>query len=106
MDFCQTLYEIINELGLLEDPPGDGDDLVMEVVNCLGSLRQQRWELWQTKGGLFDVDGSWKPVIKRCYNAKSWPMLVRIHGMGRDKDPEFLENEALSFKRMLRAILI
>ena len=40
------------------------------------------------------------------HDAKSRPMLVRIHGMDRDKDRESSEDEALSFEKMLKAMLV
>ena len=100
-----TLYEILGERPLFEGFMPDKDDIIAEMVSCLGLLPQHWWQSWQARGDFFLEDGSWKTDMKHFHESKSRPLLLRIHQMGRENDSEFSEDEAKSMEKMVRTML-
>ena len=100
-----TLYEILGERPLFEGFMPNKDDIIAEMVSCLGILPQQWWESWPAREDFFLEDGSWKTDMERFHDSKSRPLLLRIQQMGRENDPEFSADEAMSLEKMLRAML-
>lgn len=43
--------------------------------------------------------------MERCHDPKTRPLLLHIQQMGREKDSEISEDEAMSLEKMLRAML-
>lgn len=100
-----TLYEILGERPLFEGLMPDKDDVIAEMVSCLGPPPQQWWEAWQARGEFFLENGSWKTDMKRYRDPKSRPLLLRIQQMGRENDASFSQEESIMLERMLRAML-
>lgn len=100
-----TLYQILGERPLFEGLMLDKDDVIAEMVSCLGPPPQQWWESWQARGEFFLENGSWKTDMKRYRDPKSRPLLLRIQQMGRENDASFSQEESIILERMLRAML-
>ena len=100
-----TLYEILGERPLFEGFMPDTDDIIAEMISCLGLPPDQWWRSWQAKDEFFLEDGSWKTDMKRSREPKSRPLLLRIEQMGRQDDTDFSENERVMLEEMLRAML-
>ncbi|KAI4152834.1 MAG: hypothetical protein L6R39_001729 [Caloplaca ligustica] len=99
-----SVYEIMGERMLYEVYFGDRDDVLAEMVSCLGPLPQHWRDAWQAWGKFFQEDGSWRTDMTR-HDSKSRPLHQRVfHDMGRENDPEFSIAEAESLERMLRAM--
>ncbi len=74
-----TLYEILGERPLFEGFMPDKDDVIAEMVSCLGPLPREWWDSWQARGDWFLEGGSWRTDMKRSHGPKSRSLLLRIH---------------------------
>lgn len=99
-----SIYEIMGERVLFEGFFPDRDDIIAEMVSCLGPLPQHWWDAWDRRGDFFLEDGSWRTDMERCHDSKSRPLAYRIQGMGRESDPGFCAEEAKSLEEMLRSM--
>ncbi|KAL8894198.1 MAG: hypothetical protein Q9192_004526 [Flavoplaca navasiana] len=100
-----SIYEIMGDGPLLEGFLSDKDDMIAEMISCVGPLPQDWWNVWEARGDFFEEDGSWRTEMTRCRDSKSRPLSQRIHDMGRDTDTEFSTEEAKSLERMLGSML-
>ena len=100
-----SIYDIMGERPLFEGLMPDVDDVIAEMVSCLGPLPQPWWEKWRARKEFFHEDGSWRDDIERAHDAKSRPLHLRIQEMGRENDTELLADEARSLEKMLRGML-
>ena len=100
-----SIYEIMGERPLFEGLFPDRDDIISEMVSTLGLLPRHWWDTWSAREEFFNEDGSWKTDMKRHYDAKSRPLLLRVQQNGRQKDPEFTDAEIESLTKMLRSML-
>lgn len=99
-----SIYEIIGERPLFEGFFPDRDDIIAEMVSCLGPLPQHWWDVWQAREDFFREDGGWRTDMGRAHAPKSRPLHQRIQDMGRENDPQFSAEEAEGLERMLRAM--
>ncbi|KAL8676964.1 MAG: hypothetical protein Q9186_006573 [Xanthomendoza sp. 1 TL-2023] len=97
-----SMYEILGERPLFEGFFPTRDDIIAEMVDCLGRLPQTWWENWRSRGKYFHEDGSF---ISEVSAAESLNLAHRIQWMGRTKNLEFSAEEAQSVEKMLRAML-
>ena len=100
-----TVYEILGDGALFEGFLSDRDFIIAEIVSTMGLLSQQWWDSWRARDEFFLEDGSWRTDMKRSHQPKSRPLLLRIHENGREKEPDFSEEEALSLHEMLTGML-
>ena len=100
-----TIFEIYGKRPLFETGFYDEDDLIAEMVSCLGILPLPWWNAWQARDEFFRSDGTWREDMKRLHDPVSRPLRQRIEEMGRKGDPEFSKEEADSLESMLRGML-
>ncbi|KAL9039061.1 MAG: hypothetical protein Q9180_002755 [Flavoplaca navasiana] len=100
-----SIYEIMGDGPLLEGFLSDKDDMIAEMISCVGPLPQDWWNVWEARGDFFEEDGSWRTEMARCRDSKSRPLSQRIQDMGRETDPEFSTDEAKTLERMLGSML-
>lgn len=100
-----TLYEILGERPLFEGFMPDKDDIIAEMIRCLGLLPQHWWMAWQARDEFFLEDGSWRTDMTRNRDSKSRSLLLRIQEMGRENDAPFLQGESMVLEKMLRPML-
>ncbi|MCJ1230830.1 hypothetical protein MMC12_007504 [Toensbergia leucococca] len=101
-----TIFEIIGERPLFKGFLPDRDDIIAEMVSCLGMLPQHWWESWQARPEFFLDDGSWNPEMARIHDPKSRPLRQRIQLMGRKNEKAFEADEAVALEKMLRNMLV
>ncbi|KAL8916565.1 MAG: hypothetical protein Q9208_008436 [Pyrenodesmia sp. 3 TL-2023] len=100
-----SIFEIMGERTLFEGFVPDRDDIIAEMVSCLGPLPQHWWEAWEHRGDFFVDNGVWRTDMTRSHDPKSRPLLQRFKNMGRNAESEFTAAEVESLERMLRAML-
>ncbi|KAL8773763.1 MAG: hypothetical protein Q9209_001531 [Squamulea sp. 1 TL-2023] len=101
-----SIYEIMGEQPLYEGFFPDRDDIIAEMVSCLGPLPSDWWNVWEARGEFFLDDGSWRIDMTRPHAPNSRPLTQRIQDMGRKNDPDFSTEEANSLEKMLRDMLV
>lgn len=100
-----TLYDILGERPLFEGFMPDKDDIIAEMISCLGLLPQHWWMAWQARSEFFLEDGSWRTDMIRVHDSKSRSLLLRIQEMGRENDAPFLQRESIVLEKMLQPML-
>lgn len=100
-----SLYEILGERPLFEGFMPDKDDVIAEMVSCLGILPEYWWKSWLARADFFHWDGAWRTDMERCHDPKSRPLLLRIQQMGREDDAIFSPDESVALEKMLRSML-
>ncbi|KAL8720610.1 MAG: hypothetical protein Q9225_002545 [Loekoesia sp. 1 TL-2023] len=99
-----SIYEIMSERPLFEGFMLDRDDIVAEMISCLGPLPRPWWEAWKARGDFFTEDGSWRSDMTRVHDSKSRPLLLRIQENGRESSI-FSAGEVECLEKLLRIML-
>ncbi|KAL8951482.1 MAG: hypothetical protein Q9222_002536 [Ikaeria aurantiellina] len=100
-----SMFEIFGDGPLFEGFFPDRDDIIAEMVSCLGPLPQHWWDTWQAGRDFFVDNGVWRTETTRKYSLVSRPLTTRIQEMGRQADPKFSAAEAESVERLLFSML-
>lgn len=100
-----SIYEIMGDTTLFSGFYPDKDDIVAEMISCLGLLPHDWWKIWGARGEFFEEDGSWRAEMDRAHDSKSRPLSQRIREMGRENDCEFSTEEAKYLEQMLETML-
>ncbi|KAL9031245.1 MAG: hypothetical protein Q9196_000713 [Gyalolechia fulgens] len=96
-----SAYEILGESVLFEGFFPDRDDVIAEMVSCLGPLPQDWWDSWKAGGEFFVQNGIWRTEMTRAHSSVSRPLASRIQDMGRQADPDFSTAEAKSLEKIV-----
>ena len=100
-----SIYEIMGERTLFEGFMPDQDDIIAEMISCLGGpLPHTWWRARKTRNEFFNEDGSWRKDTPRIHDSVSRPLLLRIQQNGRVNN-EFSVSEIQALEDLLRAML-
>lgn len=54
-----TLFEIMGTSVLFETCSLDNDEVIAEIISCLGKPPDSIWKVWENRGDFFTDDGEW-----------------------------------------------
>ena len=58
--FACTVFEIFNNISLFEVGMPSADDVLSEIVDCLGRLPEPWWKKWEYRAEYYEEDGTKK----------------------------------------------
>ncbi|KAL9595331.1 MAG: hypothetical protein Q9219_006508 [cf. Caloplaca sp. 3 TL-2023] len=93
-----SIYEIMGERTLFEGLIIGRENMVAEMVSCLGPLPQDWWNIWQTNEE-FVENGVWRT------EPEPLSLHERMNYMGRKGDPDFSTAEREALEKMLQSML-
>ncbi|KAL8687310.1 MAG: hypothetical protein Q9218_006477 [Villophora microphyllina] len=102
-----TLVEIMGRKVLFETYFCDNDDVMAEIISCMGMPPESVWKAWEKRGEFFTEDGEWQLNEAReqnldgVFRTLEW----RIESRTKRDGVSLAEEERDAFVQMLRGML-
>ncbi|KAL9576977.1 MAG: hypothetical protein Q9212_006673 [Teloschistes hypoglaucus] len=102
-----TLFEIMGTSVLFETWCLNNDEVIAEIISCLGKPPDSIWKVWENRGDFFTEDGEWALSEEHEENLDGvfLPLEKRIAGRWKRDDVSLDDEELDAFAQMLRGML-